>query len=175
MARGTLAQQGAQGVAIVGALVSTTALARQLELAEFGLYGLVVSFLAYIAFALGSAEAAAVREIASASPGRDRHRAFTAALVVYTGVATAAGLALAGGGALVVGLLGFSAELVEQGRLGAVGVGVVTAIGWPLKLAHVVLRSDQRFVAASGADAAGQVLLVGSRSRCSRWTRRSGC
>jgi len=160
MARGTLAQQGAQGVGLVAALVATTALARQLELAEFGLYGLVVSFLAYISFALGSAEAAAVREISAAPVGPERNRIFTAAIVVYAGLATVAGLLLAAGGAAVVGVLGFSDELVDAGRMGAVGVGLVTAVGWPLKLFHVVLRADQRFVAASGAEAAGQILLV---------------
>lgn len=162
MVRGTLAQQGAQAATILAALITTTLLARTLQLAEFGLYGLVVSFLAYIAFAISSAEAAAVRSIAALAEGPERNRVFTAALLVYAVLGVGAGLVLAAGGALLVGLLGFSDELVHTGRIASVAVGVVTAVGWPLKAFHAVLRADQRFGTASATEALGQVLLTGS-------------
>jgi O-antigen/teichoic acid export membrane protein len=162
MARGTLAQQGAQAAAVLAALITTTLLARELELEEFGLYGLVVSFLAYIAFAISSAEAAAVRAIAALDGGPGRNRMFAAALLVYAVLGVGAGLVLAAGGSILVGLLGFSDELVHTGRQASAAVGVVTAVGWPLKAFHAVLRADQRFGTASATEALGQVLLVGS-------------
>jgi O-antigen/teichoic acid export membrane protein len=160
MARGTLAQQGAQAATLLAALIITTLLARRLELEEFGLYGLVVSFLGYIAFAISSAEAAAVRSIAALPEGRERNQVFTAALLVYAVLGVAAGLVLAAGGAVLVGLLGFSEGLVHSGREASVAVGVVTAVGWPLKAFHAVLRADQRFGTASATEALGQVLLT---------------
>lgn len=159
MARGTLAQQGTQVVMLVAALVSTTVLARHLELAEFGVYGLVVSFLAYVSFALGSAEAAAVRAMAAAAEAPLRNRLFTATLAVYGGLGIAAGVLLAGGGALAVALLGVG-ELRSDAQLGAIAVGVVTALGWPLKAFHALLRAEQRFVVASASEAAGHVLAA---------------
>jgi O-antigen/teichoic acid export membrane protein len=162
MARGTIAQQAAQGVGLIAALVITTALARDLALAEFGLYGLVVSTVAYLSFAFGSAEAAVVRSLAATNAGPERDRVFTAAVVVYAGLGLAGGALLAAGGAILVSNLGFHGGLEMAGRLGALGVGVSVAIGWPLKLLHVVLRSDQRFIAASAAEAAAQIVLAAS-------------
>ena len=147
-------------MALATALITTTLLARELQLEEFGLYGLVVSFLAYIAFAISSAEAAAVRGIAALDEGPGRNRMFTAALLVYAVLGVGAGLVLAAGGAILVGLLGFSDELVHTGRQASVAVGVVTAVGWPLKAFHAVLRADQRFGTASATEAMGQVLLL---------------
>src|SRR5262245_53147725 len=50
MVRGAVAQQGAQLAAIVVGLVTSTALGRTLSVAEFGTYGLVLSFALYVAF-----------------------------------------------------------------------------------------------------------------------------
>ena len=160
MARGTLAQQGTQIAGLATAIVVTTALGRNLTLAEFGVYGLVISFTTYLYFALGSAETAAVRSISAADEGAERDRAFSTALAVYAALGVVAGVLIAGGGVLVVGLLGFEGELLQDARLGAIGVGAVTAVGWPLKISQDLLRAVQRFATASLVEAVGTTLLA---------------
>jgi O-antigen/teichoic acid export membrane protein len=103
MARGTLAQQGSQVVGFLAAIAVTTALGRELSLAEFGVYGLVISFTTYLYFALGSAETAAVRAISATDAGADRDRAFSTAIVVYATLGLGAGALIAGVGTVVPG------------------------------------------------------------------------
>ena len=159
MARGTAVQQGALGVAIVTGLISTTALARSLSLAEFGVYGFVVALAGYLYFVIGTAEAAAVNEMAAA---KDRHHldlAFTRSVMVYTVFGILAGLTIAVGGALLVGVLDISPALARQGRLGAVAIGVLTATGWTAKVFQDFLRATHRFSTAGVCEAVGNVLV----------------
>jgi O-antigen/teichoic acid export membrane protein len=159
IAVGTFSQQLGQAVAIAVALVTITALARTLTLAELGVYGLAVSFTVYLYFALASAETAAVKTISEALTPRDRDAAFTTAVSVYAVFGLIAGALVAVGGSLLLGVFDFSASLVHQGRLGVVALGVGMVIGWPLRAFVDVLRADQRFVRASAADAVGALIL----------------
>ena len=158
MARGTLAQQAGQVVGMAVALVTATALARDLSLSEFGVYGLVVSFSTYLYFALGSAETAAVNTMAAALEPQARARAFTAAVAVYGGFGVAAGLLIAGGGTLALALL-VEGGLLGDAQLGAIGVGLAILLGWPAKVTQDLLRAEQRFTLASVAEAVGNLAM----------------
>jgi O-antigen/teichoic acid export membrane protein len=127
VAMGTLVQQAGQAVGLVAMLVMATALGRTLTLSEFGVYGLVSTFSAYLFFALGSAETAAVRGIAEALDEPARDRAFTTALIVYLAFGALAGLLVAGGGNLLIPVFDLSSKLEHQARLGALAVGALTA------------------------------------------------
>lgn len=159
MARGTLAQQGGTVAAIITGLITTTALGRSLTLGEFGVYGFVVAFASYLYFIAGTVETAAVNEMAATKHEAERDRAFTRAIVVYAALGALAGLLVAVGGSLLVGILDVSGALEHQARLGALAVGVLTAFGWIAKVFQDLLRATHRFTAAAGCEATGSVLL----------------
>ena len=159
MARGTIAQQAGQAVAMLAALAAATVLARDLSLSEFGVYGLVVSFSNYLYFALGSAETASLAALSAAAGPSARRETFTAAVGVYMLIGTAAGLLLAAAGALAAPLL-VEDRLADEARLGAVAVGASVAAGWPAKVSHVLLRADHRFGLAALCEALGAVALA---------------
>ena len=158
MARGTVAQQAGQAVGMAVALVTTTALARELSLSEFGAYGLVVSFSTYLYFALGSAETASVNAMAAAVEPGARERAFAAAVAVYAGFGLIAGVLIAGVGVVVLTFL-VSGDLLHETQLGAVAVGVAIVLGWPAKVTQDLLRAEQRFALASLAEAIGNLAM----------------
>jgi O-antigen/teichoic acid export membrane protein len=158
IAVGTVSQQAALGIAVAVSVVTFTALGRTLSLAELGVYGLTVSFTTYLYFALASAETAAVKTISEALTPGDRDRAFTTAVFVYGVFGLIAGIVVAVGGSLLVGVLGFSSGLVHEARLGVLALGAGMVIGWPLRAFQDVLRADQRFVRASAADAIAALL-----------------
>lgn len=159
MARGTLAQQGGTVAAIITGLITTTALGRSLTLGEFGVYGFVVAFASYLYFIAGTVETAAVNEMAATNDEAERDRAFTRAIVVYAALGALAGVLVAVGGSLLVGVLDVSSALEHQARLGAVAVGMLTAFGWIAKVFQDLLRATHRFTAAAGCEATGSVLL----------------
>ncbi len=160
MARGTLAQQGSLAVAIVASLVTATALGRTLTLAEFGIYGFVVTLATYLYFAAGSAETAAVTAIAGATTPGEYEAAFSRSIVVFGAFGLIAGILIAAGGSLLVGAFSFPAELVHQARLGVLMVGALTAVGWMLKVFQDLQRATERFVAASISEAVGNTAAV---------------
>jgi len=159
MARGTLAQQGGTVAAIVSGLITTTALGRSLTLREFGVYGFVVAFASYLYFVAGTVETTAVNEMAAAGDERERDRAFTRSIVVYAALGCIAGILVALGGALLVGVLDAPAPLAHQARLGAVAVGILTACGWVAKVFQDLLRATHRFSAAAASEATGSIIL----------------
>jgi len=159
MARGTAVQQGSLAVGIVTGLISTTALARSLSLAEFGVYGFVVALATYLYFVIGTAENAAVNEMAAATDRHELDLAFTRSVLVYASFGIIAGLVIAGGGALLIGVLDISPALERQGRLGAVAIGFLTATGWTTKVFQDFLRATHRFAIAGTCEAAGNVLV----------------
>lgn len=160
LASGTLVQQGGQLVALIAGLAIATAIGRSLSLAEFGVYGLVISFSTYLYFALGSAENAAVTTIAAATDQRARNRTYSTAVVVYAAMGLVAGTVIAAGGVLLLGAFGFRPHLVHEGRLGVVALGAVTAVGWPLKLHQDLLRASHRWGAASSAEIIGNTVVA---------------
>jgi O-antigen/teichoic acid export membrane protein len=158
LALGASAQQFAQIAGVVSMFVAITILARRLSLPEFGTYGLLVSLTSYVLFVQASIETASVKAIAEAIDQRARDRAISTAISLYVvaGVITA-GVLLAGG-ALLLGLLNIPGGLLHQARLSIFALSVVTAIGWPLKIFHDLLRGDQAIVAAAVAE--GVAFLV---------------
>ena len=159
LASGTLAQQGAQVVAVISLLAAVTAIGRTLSLAEFGVYGLILSFSTYLVFIQGSVEAAAVKELASARDDDERSRAFTNTIMIYTGFGILAAVLVAGGGNAVLALFDIPGDLREQARLGLIALGAVTFFGWPMKAYQDVLRGSQMFVLAAAAEIFAYIAL----------------
>jgi O-antigen/teichoic acid export membrane protein len=155
LAVGTLGQQAAQAFAVVAMLGVVTAVARSRSLSEFGTYGLVVSFSAYLLFVQGSVEATAIREIAAARTKDERDRAFTTAVAVYAGFGFLAGLLIATAGVLLLELFKIPSNLEDQARLGVLAIAATTFVGWPMKTFQDGLRGTQRFIPAAGAEALG--------------------
>lgn len=156
---GTVVQQGGQAAGFVVSIVMTTVLARKFSLAEFGVYGIVVSLATYVYFALASAETAAVRLIAAATDQHERDRAYTAAFTVYAGLGAVAAVVVAGGGQLLLEAFTIRPELMHQARLGVLAVGLTTGVGFPLRLYQDLLRGGHEFSLAGLAETIGWVAL----------------
>lgn len=157
LALSTLVQQGTYVITTVVMLGVITALGRTLSLSAFGVYGLIVSFGAYLMVAQGAVEAAAMQAIARALDDDARQRAFSMALFVYALAGLAIGAVIAGGGALLVGAFHIPPDLRAQARLGVVLLGLVTCVGWPLKTYQDLLRGSQMFAVSATAEAAAFV------------------
>ena len=160
LALGTLAQQGAQITAMLTMLVVATALARRLSLAEFGVYGLTLSFSTYLLFAQGSVEATAIKRLAEAGDEVDRNRAFTTAFAVYAAYGLTAGVLIAVAGIGLIGLFDIAPELREQARLGVLAIALLTIVGWPAKTFQDVLRGMQRFELAAAAEVVAYLMVM---------------
>ena len=161
LARGSLAQQLAQVLAALSTLAVITALGRRLSLAEFGVYGLVLSFATYLNFVQGSVDAAATRELARATDQRDRDRAFTLTMLVYVVLGAVAAVLIGGVGIAALGLFDIPSDLRDEARLGVLSLAVVTLVGWPAKTFQDVLRGSQLFTHAAVADMLGYVVMSG--------------
>jgi O-antigen/teichoic acid export membrane protein len=161
LAISAIAQQVSQVVAVLSMLAAITVLARRLSLPEFGTYSLLVSLTAYVLFAQASVETAAVKSIAEAVDQHARDRAFSTALSVYTLAGLVAGVVIAGVGWAVIGLLGIPSALDHEARISVLALGTITAVGWPFKVFHDVLRGSQLFVASATAESIA-VLIVGA-------------
>jgi O-antigen/teichoic acid export membrane protein len=159
VALGTVIQQAGQAAGLVTGLVLATALARNLTLAQFGVYGFITSLATYAFFALGSAETAAVRVISQATDQVGRDRAYTTAVVVYTGMGLVSGVLVALGGQLLLAAFDMSPSLRHEARIGIVAVGAATAVGFPLRLHQDLLRASQRFALAGIAESLGWCAL----------------
>jgi O-antigen/teichoic acid export membrane protein len=162
LAIGTLAQQGAQIVVVLVTLVLVTLIARRLTVAEFGLYGLILSFGGYFAFAQGSVEVTALKAIAEARDELERDRAYTTALVVYSALAVAAALLIVGGGLLLLRAVSVPQGLHSNAELAVVALALVTLVGWPSRVFRDVLRGSHLFALSAVAEAITYVLLGGA-------------
>ena len=160
VARGTLAQQSAQVVGVAAMLVVITLVGRTLELAEFGLYGLLISIATYLLIVQTSIEGATVRAIAQSPDPAGRAEIFSLALVLYVIAGAAGGLVIAGVGLAVIGLVEIPEELRHQATAGVIALGALTAIGWPFKVFQDLLRGSQRFLHASVAEVVGHVCFL---------------
>ena len=128
VASGALLQQIAQASGLLALLVIVTLLARDLEVAELGAYGLVASLAGYLLVLRNSVASAAVRAMASAAEGEERASVFVGAQRLYALVGTATGLLIAGVAVLIAGVV-LDGSLARDARIGGVGLGVVTAVG----------------------------------------------
>ncbi|MEX2195751.1 MAG: oligosaccharide flippase family protein [Thermoleophilaceae bacterium] len=160
LARGTLAMQAARVVSIVALLGVATVIGRTYSLAEFGVYGLTLSFASYVLFVQGSVQAAAVREIAHATTQEERDRAFTTTVAAYVVLGGLAGLLIAGVGNAVLGVFDIPAALESEARLGLVGLALVTLVGWPLTIFQNVFHGTQRFGLAAVVEIGGYVTFA---------------
>src|SRR2546423_5737317 len=100
LATGSLAQQASQVSGLLSMLVLVTVLARRLQVAEFGVYGVLSSLAGYLLVIQNAGAGAAVRELAATTAAEARVRTYSNALGLYL----AAGAA-AGGVEALVGLL----------------------------------------------------------------------
>jgi O-antigen/teichoic acid export membrane protein len=161
LAIAAVAQQVSQVVAMLSMLVAVTVLARRLSLTEFGTYGLLLSLTSYLVFIQASVETAAVKAIAESVDQPDRDRAFSTALSLYTVTGLAAGAVIAAAGTAVLGLLDIPAGLRDEARASVIALGVLTAVGWPVKVFQDVLRGSQLFVESATAEGLAVVVVGG--------------
>jgi PST family polysaccharide transporter len=170
LATGSLAQQAAQVTGLVAMFAVITVLARKLSLAELGVYGLLNALAGYLLIVQNAAAGAAVRAMAATREGmaglHDDTRAaeprdagsgegsvaFSTAALLYVAAGAASGLALAAVGIGLAEALDLSPELTRQARIGAVAIGLVTFVGWPLTVYRDALRARGRFVLAAGTE-----------------------
>ena len=138
--------------------VAITVLARRLSLGELGTYGLLVSFATYLIFVQASIEVAAVKAIAEAPDDVRRDEAFSTAFSLYVVAGAAVGAVIATAGVAALGLFEIPTSLHHDAEVGVLALGVVTAVGWPLKTFLDLLRGTQRFVSAAVAEGLGIVV-----------------
>ena len=151
LAAGSLAQQASQVTGLLTLLAIITVLARELSLAELGVYGLLTSLLGYLLIVQNAAAGAAVRTIA-ASTGPARGRAFSSAVALYAAAGLATGALLLVAGFAICPALGLEGELARDVRLGGALLAAVTVVGWPLSAYRDVLRAEGLFVRAAATE-----------------------
>lgn len=159
VASGALLQQLAQGFGLVALLAIVTLLARRLEPAELGAYGLVASLAGYLLVLRNSVAASAVRAMASAVDPGERGHVFAAAAALYAVVGLATGILIAAVSVAVAGLV-LDGELARQARIGGLGLGALTAVGIAASVYLDALRAERRFVQAAGAEMAAVAIYL---------------
>ena len=137
---------------MLSGLAAITILARRLSLPKFGSYGLLVSLTSYVIFIQGSIETAAVKAVAEAVDQPSRDRAFSTAFTLYVLAGLISGGLLALVGITLVGALHIPVALRPEARWSILALSAVTAIGWPFKVFHDVLRGSGLFVACACAE-----------------------
>ena len=153
LASGALLQQVAQASGLLALLVIVTLLARDLEVAELGAYGLVASLAGYLLVLRNSVAAAAVRALASAAEGEERGSVFVVAQRLYALVGMATGLLIAGVAVLIAETL-LDGSLASDARAGGLGLGLVTAVGIAASIQLDRLRAERMFTTAAGVEIA---------------------
>ena len=159
VASGAVLQQLAQGLGLVALLGIVTLLARRLEVAELGAYGLVASLAGYLLVLRNSVASSAVRAMASATDPEERSRVFAAAAALYVVVGLATGVLIAAA-ALAIAALVLDGDLARQARIGGLGLGALTAVGIAASVYLDALRAERRFAQAAGAEMAAVVIYV---------------
>ena len=159
VASGAVLQQLAQALGLLALLAIVTLLARDLQVAELGAYGLVASLAGYLLVLRNSVASSAVRAMASAADPEERGRVFAAAAALYAVVGLATGVLIAGA-ALAVAALVLDGELARQARIGGLGLGALTAVGIAASVYLDALRAERRFAQAAGAEMVAVVLYL---------------
>lgn len=160
LATGSLVQQVAQVTGLLTMFAILTVLARRLSLAELGVYGLLTSLAGYLLVVQNSAASAAVRAMAGARDAEARTRTFSTATVVYLAAGSLTGILLAAVGLLLAQVVGLPPDLQAEARAGALLLGLVTALGWPITVHRDALRASQLFVRAAGVEIAALVVYA---------------
>jgi O-antigen/teichoic acid export membrane protein len=159
LASGALLQQVAQASGLLALLVIVTLLARRLEVAELGAYGLVASLAGYLLVLRNSVASAAVRAMAGAEEGEERANVFAVAQRLYALVGVATGLLIAGVAILIAGTV-LDGTLASDARAGGIGLGVVTAVGIAASIQLDRLRAERMFPTAAGAEIAAVAIYL---------------
>lgn len=149
IASGSLAQQASQVAGLVALFAIITVLARRLSLAEFGVYGLLTSLAGYLLVIQGASSSAAVRAMASAPGAPERDRAFSTALLIYATAGLLSGALIAAIGFALALAVDLPPQVEDDAQLGAVLLGLVTALGWPITVYRDAMRAHQLFVPAA--------------------------
>jgi O-antigen/teichoic acid export membrane protein len=160
LASGALVQQAAQGAGLLALLIIVTILARRLDsVDELGAYGLIASLAGYLLVLRNSVASSAVRAMAAAVERDERNAVFCAAAALYTGAGLATGLLIAIVGVLIAGLV-LDGSLASDARVGALGLGALTAAGVTASVWLDALRAERRFVRAASIEIAAVVLYL---------------
>jgi O-antigen/teichoic acid export membrane protein len=160
LASGSLVQQLSQVTGLLALLAIVTVLARRLTLTEFGVYGLLTSVAGYLLVVQNSAAGAAVRNMAAAIGAEERDGAFSTAALLYAAAGLFTGVLIAVVGTGLALAVGLSESLEEQAIVGALLLGVVTAVGWPITVFRDALRARQLFVRAATIEMASLVVYA---------------
>ena len=161
LATGSVAQQLSQVAGLLAMLAIVTVLARRLRLPEFGLYGVLSSLAGYLFVVQNAAAGAVVRQLAAADGEDARARSYSSAAALYAVAGVAAGALVALAGVALASALDLSGAVRADGRLGALLLGAVTALGWPLTLLRDALRARQLFVRVALAEVAAVTAFAG--------------
>jgi O-antigen/teichoic acid export membrane protein len=160
LATGSLVQQAAQVTGLLALFAILTVLARQLSLEELGVYGLLSSLAGYLLVIQNSAASAAVRNMAIATEKIDRDRAFSTGVLIYAAAGLLTGVFLAGIGVVLAASVDLEPGLESDAQLGAVLLGLVTAVGWPITIYRDAMRARQMFVAAAGIEMVAMAIFA---------------
>src|SRR5215216_6697613 len=161
LASGALLQQAAQGAGLLVLLAIVTILARRLSVSELGAYGLVASLAGYLLVLRNSVASSAVRAMAAAVEPAERRMVFSAAAALYAVAGVATGLLIAVAGLLIAGLI-LDGDLAADARVGALGLGAVTAAGVAVSVCLDALRAERAFVRAASTEIAAVALYLAS-------------
>ena len=161
IASGSLLQQASQVTGLLAMLAIITVLGRRLSLSEFGVYGLLSSLAGYLLVVQNSAASAGVRTMAAALEPEERAGAFSTAAAVYAVAGALTGLLVAGVGVVLALTVDLSAALQTQAVLGALLLGAVTAIGWPITVYRDALRASQQFIVAASIEIVSMLVYCG--------------
>jgi O-antigen/teichoic acid export membrane protein len=149
LATGSIAQQAAQVTGLLTMFAIVAVLARELSLAELGAFGLLNGLAGYLLIVQNAAASAAVRTMAAAPGDDEGTTALSTSAAMYVLAGAAAGVTLIALGVALASALDLSADVERQVRLGALAVGTVTFVGWPVTVYRDALRARGRFVLAA--------------------------
>jgi len=159
VAAGALTQQAAQVTGLLVLLLVFTVLARRLELAALGAYGLMATLAGYLLVLKNSVSPAAVRSMMAAPDDARAAAAFTTATALYAGVGLATGLLIAAAGT-AISLTLLEGELASQARLGAVVLGAITAAGLASTVNLDALRAAMRLTRSAANEIVALVVFA---------------
>jgi O-antigen/teichoic acid export membrane protein len=158
MMRGAVAQQGAQLAAIAVGLVTSTALGRTLSVAEFGTYGLVVSFALYVAFLNLGAATITLRWLGRSTQDFERSESVAISLSYSVAVGVVVAVVYLLFATLLLPVLSLSPELRGAAEDGARLLAVVNLFGIPLRTSNDILRGAHHFQLAALCEGVGFVI-----------------
>jgi O-antigen/teichoic acid export membrane protein len=160
LASGALVQQAAQGAGLLALLIIVTILARRFDsVDELGAYGLIASLAGYLLVLRNSVASSAVRAMAGAVEPDERRQVFCAAAALYTGAGLATGLLIAVAGVLIAALT-LDGSLASDARVGALGLGALTAVGVTASVWLDALRAERQFVRAASIEIAAVAIYL---------------